>query len=67
MYFNVNFNVLNQIHCALVGVIKRWDKSNARYNCENYLPTTLFPSLERPCFNPHVCTYVGVCKIPYDK
>jgi len=24
IYFNVNFNVLKQIYCALVGVIKDW-------------------------------------------
>jgi len=24
IYFNVNFNVVKQIYCALVGVIKDW-------------------------------------------
>ena len=33
-YFNVNFNVLKQNYCALVGVIKDWMSQNARYNCE---------------------------------
>jgi hypothetical protein len=33
MYFNVNVNVLKQIYCALVGVIKDWKSQNARYNC----------------------------------
>jgi len=32
-----------------------------------HLQSTLFSSFERPCFNPHVCTHVGVCKIPHDK
>jgi hypothetical protein len=42
VYFNVNFNVLKQIYCALVGVIKGcisqnawYNCGNARYNCEN--------------------------------
>jgi hypothetical protein len=34
IYFNVNFNVLKHIYCALVGVIKDWISQNARYNCE---------------------------------
>jgi len=33
IYFNVNFNVLKQIDCALVGVIKDWISQNARDNC----------------------------------
>jgi hypothetical protein len=32
-----------------------------------HLQCTLFPSRDRPCFNPQVCTYVGVCHIPYGK
>jgi hypothetical protein len=33
--FSVNFNVLKQIYCALVGVIKDWISQNARHNCGN--------------------------------
>jgi len=33
IYFNVNFNVLKQIHCALVGIIKDWIIQNAGYRC----------------------------------
>jgi hypothetical protein len=33
IYFNVNFNVLKQINCALVGVIKDWISQNVRDNC----------------------------------
>jgi hypothetical protein len=33
IYFNVNFNVLKQIYCALVGIIKVWINQNAEYNC----------------------------------
>jgi hypothetical protein len=32
---NVNFNVLKQVYCALVGVIKDWISQNAWYNCGN--------------------------------
>jgi hypothetical protein len=34
IYFNVNFNVLKQNYCTLVGIIKDWISQNARYNCE---------------------------------
>jgi len=34
IHFNVNFIVLQQICCALFGVIKDWMSQNARYNCE---------------------------------
>jgi hypothetical protein len=34
VYFYVNFNVLKQICCALVGVTKDWLSQNAGYNCE---------------------------------
>jgi hypothetical protein len=31
---NVNFNVLKQNYCTLIGAIKDWISQNARYNCE---------------------------------
>ena len=34
MYFNVNFNVLKQMYCVLVVVVKDWMSQNARHNCE---------------------------------
>jgi len=37
IYFNVNFNVLKQNYCAMVGVIKDWMSQNARYNRGNKL------------------------------
>jgi hypothetical protein len=30
VYFNVNFNILEQINCALVGLIKDWIKTYKR-------------------------------------
>jgi len=45
IYFIVNFNVLKQINCALVGVTKDWKNSHASpLRLFQYILLHLFPS-----------------------
>jgi len=54
IYFNVNFNVLKQNYCALVGVIKDWTDLSSHY-------VVLHEKNTQKCFNIHYRLYYNLC------